>query len=109
MVLGPAKYGVFFHRGCKKKKKGEERHRDDRFFAVEGRSSMIGFANDLWSPVLVNSVALKLKVRMRFLLTRDLNCKSRVNLAVSFTITFPDSSLIERCPSFQNVIIPYLY
>lgn len=33
---------------------------------------------------------------------------ARVNLAVSFTITFPDSSLIERCPSFQNVIIPLL-
>lgn len=71
---------------------------------------MIGFANDLWSPVLVNSVALKLKVRMRFLLTRDLNCKSRVNLAVSFTITFPDSSLIERCQKskFSNYILPLL-
>lgn len=35
---------------------------------------------------------------------------ARVNLAVSFTITFPDSSLIERCQKskFSNYTLPLL-
>lgn len=78
MVFARAKYGVLFHRGCKKGKKRGKRHRDDSSKLCGegegGKSSMIGFVNDVVAGARKLG-GVEIESKNAFLLTRDLNCK----------------------------------